>query len=114
LQTLGYSITGFMAVAVVGLDGQPIAQVAIDDLDIAPLCKHFSQLLQNALLTLAASQWGEYQDTVITSADRHILLRLVGTEQTTFQVLITTREADPLESLAIMVNVEGAIEAALL
>ncbi|HVB61345.1 MAG TPA: response regulator [Ktedonobacteraceae bacterium] len=114
LQTLGYSITGFMAVAVVGLDGQPIAQVAIDDLDIAPLCKYFSQLLQNALLALDASQWGEYQDTVITSADRHILLRLVGTEKTTFQVLITTHETDPLESLAIMVNVEGAIEAALL
>ncbi|MGB8343510.1 MAG: response regulator [Ktedonobacteraceae bacterium] len=114
LQTLGYSITGFMAVAVVGLDGQPIAQVAIDDLDIAPLCKYFSQLLQNALLALDASQWGEYQDTVITSADRHILLRLVGTEKTTFQVLITTHEADPQESLAIMVNVEGAIEAALL
>lgn len=114
LQTLGYSITGFMAVAVVGLDGQPIAQVAIDDLDIAPLCKHFSQLLQNALLALDASQWGEYQDSVITSADRHILLRLVGSERTTFLVLITTREAEPLESLAIMVNVEGAIEAALL
>lgn len=114
LQTLGYSITGFMAVAVVGLDGQPIAQVAIDDLDIAPLCKHFSQLLQSALLALNTIQWGKYQDTVITSADRHILLRLVGTEQTTFQVLITTREADPLESLAIMVNVEDAIEAALL
>lgn len=114
LQTLGYSITGFVAAAVVGLDGQPIAQVAIDDLDIAPLCKHFSQLLQSALLALGASQWGEYQDTVISSADRHILLRLVGNERAAFQVLITTREADPLESLAIMVNVEGAIEAALL
>jgi CheY-like chemotaxis protein len=114
LQTLGYSITGFMAAAVVSLDGQPIAQVAIDDLDIAPLCKHFSQLLQSALLALGASQWGEYQETVISSADRHILLRLVGSERAAFQVLITTREADPLESLAIMVNVEGAIEAALL
>jgi CheY-like chemotaxis protein/predicted regulator of Ras-like GTPase activity (Roadblock/LC7/MglB family) len=114
LQTLGYSIIGFMAAAVVGLDGQPIAQVAIDDLDIAPLCQHFSQLLRSALLALGASQWGEYQDTVISSADRHILLRLVGNERAAFQVLITTREADPLESLAIMVNVEGAIEAALL
>lgn len=114
LQTLGYSIAGFMAVAVVDLDGQPIAQVAIDDLDIAPLCQHFSQLVRSARLALDAGQWGGYQDTVITSTDRHILLRLVGGEQTAFQVLITTREADPQESLAIMVNVEGAIEAALL
>lgn len=114
LQTLGYSITGFMAVAVVDLDGQPIAQVAIDDLDIAPLCQHFSQLLRSALLALDAGRWGEYQDTVISSAERHILLRLVGSEQTAFQVLITTRETNPQETLAIMVNVEGAIEAALL
>lgn len=114
LQTLGYSITGFMAVAVVDLDGQPIAQVAIDDLDIAPLCQHFSQLLRSALLALDVGHWGDYQDTVISSAERHILLRLVGSEQAAFQVLITARETNPQESLAIMENVEGAIEAALL
>ena len=113
LQTLGYSIPGFVAAAVVNLDGQPIAQVAIDDLDIAPLCKHFSQLLQCALLALDAGQWGYHQDTVISSADQHILLRLLGNGRTAFQVLITTRETDSLESLAIMANVEGAIEAAL-
>lgn len=114
LQTLGYSIQGFMAVAVVDLDGQPIAQVAIDDLDIAPLCQHFSQLLRSALLALDVGRWGDHQDTVISSAERHILLRIVGSEQAAFQVLITTRETNPQDSLAIMENVEGAIEAALL
>lgn len=113
LQTLGYSITGFVASAVVSLDGQPIAQVAIDDLDISPICKHFSVLLQGALFSLDQGQWGDYEDTVITSAERHILLRLIGRGKEAFQVLITTRESDPVESLEVMANVEGAISAAL-
>ncbi|HET7639730.1 MAG TPA: hypothetical protein VFK47_13470, partial [Ktedonobacteraceae bacterium] len=113
LQTVGYSITGFIAAAVVNLDGQPIAQVAIDDLDISPMCLHFSRVLQGALQSLAESNWGKYEDTIITSADRHILLRIVGSDKEAFQVLITTRESEPAESLEVMANVEGAIGAAL-
>jgi predicted regulator of Ras-like GTPase activity (Roadblock/LC7/MglB family) len=113
LQTIGYSITGFIAAAVVNLDGQPIAQVAIDDLDISPMCLHFSRVLQGALQSLSESNWGKYEDTIITSADRHILLRIVGSDKEAFQVLITTRESEPAESLEVMANVEGAIGAAL-
>jgi DNA-binding response OmpR family regulator/predicted regulator of Ras-like GTPase activity (Roadblock/LC7/MglB family) len=113
LQTLGYSITGFVAAAVVALDGQPIAQVAVDDLDISRICKYFSHTLKGGLQSLDQGSWGTYQDTVITSSERRILMRLVGSEGTAFQVLITTREADPVESLEVMTNVEGAISAAL-
>lgn len=110
LQTLGYSITGFIAAAVVSMDGQPIAQVAVDDLDISKMCKPFSQVLKNALQTLDGDA-GKYEDMVITGAQRRILMRTVGNEA--FQVLITSREADPLMSLEVMTNVEGAISAAL-
>jgi DNA-binding response OmpR family regulator/predicted regulator of Ras-like GTPase activity (Roadblock/LC7/MglB family) len=113
LQTLGYSITGFIAAAVVSLDGQPIAQVAVDDLDISQMCKHFSLILQGSLFPFGQEQWGDYEDTVITSSERHILLRLVGGSTNSFQVLITTRESDPVESLEGMAKVEGAISAAL-
>ncbi len=113
LQTLGYSIHGFIAAAVVGLDGQPIAQVAIDDLDISPMCKNFSTILNSVLESLDQGMWGRYEDTVITSADRHILMRIVGTDRNTFQVLITTHESAPVECLEVMANVEGAIAAAL-
>ncbi|HLJ35758.1 MAG TPA: response regulator [Ktedonobacteraceae bacterium] len=113
LQTLGYSISGFIAAAVVSMDGQPIAQVAIDDLDISQLCKPFSIMLQGALQSLEQQHWGSYERMVITSADRHILLNVVGEAQDAFQVLITTREAAPAESLEVMQNVEGAIGAAL-
>ncbi|GAC1349849.1 MAG: hypothetical protein NVSMB27_26810 [Ktedonobacteraceae bacterium] len=113
LQTLGYSIPGFIAAAVVSLDGQPIAQVAIDDLDISPMCGYFSTILQGVLMSLGHEDWGEHEDTVITSADRHILLRLIGSDKEAFQVLITTRESDPIESLEVMANVEGALGAAL-
>jgi DNA-binding response OmpR family regulator/predicted regulator of Ras-like GTPase activity (Roadblock/LC7/MglB family) len=113
LQTLGYSIPGFIAAAVVSLDGQPIAQVAIDDLDISPMCGYFSTILQGVLMSLGHEGWGEHEDTVITSVDRHILLRLIGSDKEAFQVLITTRESDPIESLEVMANVEGALGAAL-
>lgn len=113
LQTLGYSVPGFVASAVVSLDGQPIAQIAVGDLDIAPICKHFSAILQGALLSLDQGKWGHYEDTVITSVEHYILLRIVGGEKNAFQVLITTREADPMESLEVMANVEGAIGSAL-
>jgi DNA-binding response OmpR family regulator/predicted regulator of Ras-like GTPase activity (Roadblock/LC7/MglB family) len=113
LQTLGYTVRGFIASAVVSLDGQPVAQVAVDDLDISLLCGYFSTIVQGALLSLDHSKWGQFEQTVITSATHHILLRIVGSEKEAFQVLITTHEANPVQSLEIMTNVEGAITAAL-
>ncbi len=113
LQTLGYSVPGFIASAVVGLDGQPIAQVAVDDLDISLMCDSFSTIMRGALLSLDQGKWGQLEQTVITSATHHILLRLVGNEKEAFQVLITTHEMNPAESLAIMTNVEVAIASAL-
>jgi len=113
LQTLGYSLPGFIASAVVSIDGQPIAQVAVEDLDISPLCSEFSALLRGALLTLNQGNWGRHEDTIITSTTHHIVLRVLGSASQTFQVLITTRESDPVESLEVMANVEGTIVAAL-
>jgi DNA-binding response OmpR family regulator/predicted regulator of Ras-like GTPase activity (Roadblock/LC7/MglB family) len=113
LQTLGYSIPGFVATAVVSMDGQPIAQVAVDDLDISLMCGHFSTILQGALLSLDQGSWGTCEDTIITSHTHHILLRFLGSDRETFQVLITTHESDPVESLKIIANVEAAIVSAL-
>ena len=113
LQTLGYSINGFIAAAVVSMDGQPIAQVAVDELDISQLCKPFSIMLQSTLQSLEQQQWGAYERMVITSANRHILLNVIGDAPDAFQVLITTREADPAESQEVMENVAGAIGTAL-
>ena len=113
LQTLGYSLPGFIAAAVVNIDGQPIAQVSVDDLNIARICKHFSNVLKSTLHALDQGMWGDYEDSVVTSSDRYILMRIIGSERSMFQVLITTREAKPAESLEVMANVEGAISAAL-
>ena len=113
LQSLGYSIPGFIAAAVVNIDGQSIAQVAVDELDISRICKYFSTILKDTQQSLAQGMWGDYENTVITSSDRYILMRVIGNERSTFQVLITTLEAKPTESLEVMTNVEGAIIAAL-
>ena len=113
LQTLGYSLPGFVASAVVGMDGQPVAQVAIDDLDIAPLCSTFSAIVQSALLTLKRENWGMHEDTILTSSTHHIILRVLGGQGDAFQVVVTTRDSDPVESLEVMASVEGSIISAL-
>jgi DNA-binding response OmpR family regulator/predicted regulator of Ras-like GTPase activity (Roadblock/LC7/MglB family) len=113
LQTVGYSISGFIATAVASFDGQPIAQVTIDDIDISQLCSYFSNILQGVLMSLKEENGGDYEDTVITSADRHILLRIVSSDKEAFHVLITTRESKPSESLEVMAHVDAAIVAAL-
>ena len=113
LQTLGYSITGFIATAVASLDGKPIAQVTMDDIDITRMCSYFSTILLGVLQSLNEGNGGDYEDMVITSANRRILLRIVGSNKDAFHVLITTRESEPMESLEVMANVEAALAAAL-
>ncbi len=113
LQTLGYSVPGFVATAVITLDGHPIAQVTIDDLDVSPLFGYLSSIQRRVLRTLDQADWGNYEDMVITSGDRHILLRLIDNNREVLHVLITTKESDPIENLAVMTNVEEAIGAAL-
>jgi len=113
LQTLGYTLPGFIASAVVGMDGQPIAQVAMEDQDISGMCGEFSIILKSVLLVLQQGSWGQHDDTIVTSATHHILLRVLDREREIFQVLITTRESDPVESLEVMATVESAIIAAL-
>lgn len=113
LQTLGYAISGFIAAAIVGYDGQSVAQVAVDDMDVSPLCRPATTILQSVLRLLECGEWGQLEDTVITSSDHRFLMRPIGEGGDVFQVLITSHEADLVESLNVMTNVEGAISAAL-
>lgn len=123
LQTLGYSVTGFIAAAVVTLDGQPIAQVAVDELDISELCQGLSQVMRTMLQLLRQGNMGEHEDTVMTSGEGYLILRLIRDrgeqgnalliDTEAFQVLITTRKVDTTECIGMMANVEGAMAAAL-
>jgi DNA-binding response OmpR family regulator/predicted regulator of Ras-like GTPase activity (Roadblock/LC7/MglB family) len=113
LQTLGYSIPGFIATAVLTLDGNPIAQVTVDDLDISSLFGYLSSILQGILHALDQLGGGDYEETIITGADRHIFLRLLDSNKGIFHVLITTSGSDPAAGLKVMANVEAAIDAAL-
>lgn len=113
LQTLGYTLPGFIASALVGMDGQPIAQVAVEEQDISGMCPDFNGILKGVLHVLQQGSWGQHEDTIITSITHHILLRVLDREREVFQVLVTTRESDPVESLEVLATVEGAIVAAL-
>jgi DNA-binding response OmpR family regulator len=113
LQGLGYSIPGFIATAIVNIDGQPIAQVAVDNQDISRICEYFSSSMQGMLRVLEEGALGHYEDTIMTSLTHFILFRLVGSSRDIFQVLIVTRDTDPVECLEIMANIESVLEAAL-
>lgn len=113
LQTLGYAIPGFVASAVVYLDGTPIAQVADEEIDISPLCTHLSQVMRGALQAVQQGQSDPYDYTIMSSRTRYTLLRLIGSNTNIFQILITTHETKPAESLDALANVEAAIAAAL-
>ncbi len=113
LQTLGYSIVGFIAAAVVTIDGYPVAQVAVDDMDVSSMCRCCGIIQRNALQALGHLEKDDYEETIITSSTRHILMRVVDADKKAFLVVMTTREASPTESLEVMANVEGAISAAL-
>lgn len=113
LQTLGYSVPGFIAAAVADLDGTPIAQVTIDDTDISPLCTHLSTIARQALHMLWQDDNNACDSIVLSDQARHTLVRLVGPKKHALQVLITTRESDPTLSLAVMATVEDAITTTL-
>ena len=125
LETLGYSVAGFVATAVVTLNGQLLAQVAADELDRAGLCQGLSQVVRGMLATLWRGNLGKYCETLITSDDNYVFLRLIRTnerghhvpvqefDEEVFQVLITTRNAGTTECREMMENVEEAIVAAL-
>lgn len=113
LQTLGYSLPGFAAAAVVGVDGQPIAQVTIDDIDIVQICKPFSSMILGLSQTLELASWGLCQHMVVTSSTQRVVMYIVGEERKAFLLLVTTRDTDPEQCLQMIGNVEGAIEAAL-
>lgn len=113
LQTLGYSVPGFIAAAVAGLDGAPIAQVTIDDTDISPLCTHLGAIARETLQTLSQDDKEACEHIMIVSRTRYTLLRLIGKQNNFLQILVTTRESDPVQSLDVMTNVEAAITAIL-
>jgi DNA-binding response OmpR family regulator/predicted regulator of Ras-like GTPase activity (Roadblock/LC7/MglB family) len=113
LQTLGYSLPGFVAAAVVDVNGQLIAQVAIDDTDISQTWQLLSIVQRSVLDALQSGVWGMYEETFMTTASRHVLMRAISSDTIVFLVLITTREANFTDSQEILANVEGAIGAAL-
>ena len=113
LQTLGYSLPGFVAAAVVDADSHPLAQVAIDETDISQTWQFLGIVQRSALNALQSSEWGVYEETILTTASRQVLMRAIGSDKKAFLMLITTREANFSDSLEIMANVEGAINAAL-
>ncbi len=114
LQSLGYSLPGFVATALATMDGQPIAQVTAEELDFGSMCRDFSTMLQVSFQVLEQGRWGIHEYMVVTSKERRIVIRLVGKDRKAFQVLVTTLEANLSENLDAMARAESAILLALM
>ena len=69
--------------------------------------------MQGMLRALEVGAFGHYEDTIMTSITHFILFRLVGSGKGIFQVLLVTRDTDPVECLEMMANIEPVLEAAL-
>jgi predicted regulator of Ras-like GTPase activity (Roadblock/LC7/MglB family) len=113
LQTLGYAVPGFIAAALVTVEGHPVAQVVVDDSDMTPIYQYIGTFLTHAVQNMDQNWWGAFEHTVISGRDRHLVLRAVSAEKNVFQVLIAARGTDPAVCLETMENVEGSISAAL-
>jgi DNA-binding response OmpR family regulator/predicted regulator of Ras-like GTPase activity (Roadblock/LC7/MglB family) len=113
LQTLGYAIPGFESAAIVSMEGQPIAQVSIDDQDLSQLCKQLSQLLKSTLQAYSSGENDLFEDLIVQSQLKRTLLRIVGQERNVFLMLITSRDADLNITREIVLNIDNAISAAL-
>lgn len=113
LQTFGYSLPGFIAAAVIDIDSRPLAQVAIDENDMSQVWQLLSLVQRSVVNALQADIWGRYEETLVTTASRRVLIRAIGSDEKAFLVLITTRETNFTPNLEIITNVEGAITAAL-
>lgn len=113
LQTLGYSVKGFVAAAVVSMKGSQLAQISVDDSDITPLCAPLSAMMKSAQQGAELGGWGACEDVLLRNAERYIMARIVGNRRSAFLLVITTHEANPAESLSIVANIESAVNAAL-
>jgi hypothetical protein len=65
------------------------------------------------LQAMEEGAFGHYEDTIVTSLTHFILFRLIGRSRDVFQVLIVSRDTDPVECLEVMANIEPVLEAAL-
>jgi hypothetical protein len=95
------------------VDSHLIAQVAMDDKDKSQIWQLLGAMQQSVLNALQSDEWGIYEETIVTSGSRHVLIHAIGSDKKAFLVLITRREANLTESREIMANLEGAITAAL-
>lgn len=113
LQSLGYALPGFIASAVVNLEGQPIAQVAVEEVEISRLSKFFSMVMGEGNDIFADEVWGGCGDVLINSVKRQTLLRLLGEERNVFLVLIVARDTDLVAYRDMIGTIEYALNAAL-
>jgi len=75
------NISGISAVAIIGLDGSAIAGGSFDEeLDIMLPSAYFTEVIKSSKESLKVTNWGDFEDVLITSATHYIVMRVITNE----------------------------------
>ncbi|TKJ31290.1 MAG: hypothetical protein CEE40_01930 [Chloroflexi bacterium B3_Chlor] len=106
LEEMGGEIPGFVAAAVVGMDGLPVAEYATKDFDVETAAAQFALVMK--LVEKSAAQIGsdEIEDNLVTAKDAYILTRYLG-DGSYFLATAVDRDAASLGNVRLMTRMFG-------
>jgi predicted regulator of Ras-like GTPase activity (Roadblock/LC7/MglB family) len=72
-------ISGIASVAIVNLDGTPVAGGSFDEnLDVMLPAAYFTEVVKSSRESFNVTNWGEFEDVLITSNTHYIVMRMVS------------------------------------
>lgn len=106
LEEMANEIPGFVAAAVVGMDGLAIAEHAAKGFDIETAAAQFALVMKMVQKSAAQIGSDEVEDNLVTSKDRYILTRSLG-DGSYFLATAVDREAASLGNVRLVTRMFG-------
>ena len=90
----GKDISGILALAVVNIDGSPIAGGSFDDtLDVMLPAAYFTEVVKSSRESFNVTGWGDFEDVLITSTTHYIVMRMIN-ENVYFGAAVTIKDGN--------------------
>ena len=87
-------ISGISAVAIVNLDGTPVAGGSFDDtIDVMLPAAYFTEVVKSSRESFNVTNWGKFEDVLITSTTHYIVMRMVS-QDIYFGAAVTVRKGN--------------------
>ena len=79
LENWGKKVPGIVAVAIVQLDGTPVAGFSNDrELDLMVPAAYFTEVVKSSKGSFDVTGWGEFEDVLISSDTHYIVMRMLN------------------------------------